>query len=67
MELFLVSLLLISISFIGIAIKIIVKKNGKFSGTCASQSPFLNNNDKPCGICGKIPDGSNCEKSKQVN
>ena len=64
MELFLLSLLLISISFIGIAIKIIVKKNGKFSGTCASQSPFLNNNDKPCGICGKIPDGSNCEESK---
>ncbi|MAU88597.1 MAG: membrane or secreted protein [Bacteroidota bacterium] len=67
MELFLLSLLLISISFIGIAIKIIVKKNGKFSGTCASQSPFLNNSDKPCGICGKIPDGSNCEESKQIN
>ena len=67
MELFLLSLLLISISFIGIAIKIIVKKNGKFSGTCASQSPFLNNNDKPCGICGKIPDGSNCAESKQIN
>ena len=67
MELFLLSLLLISISFIGIAIKIIVKKNGKFSGTCASQSPFLNNSDKPCGICGKIPDGSNCDESKQIN
>ena len=67
MELFPLSLLLISISFIGIAIKIIVKKNGKFSGTCASQSPFLNNSDKPCGICGKIPDGSNCEESKQIN
>lgn len=67
MELFLLSLLLISISFIGIAIKIIVKKNGKFSGTCASQSPFLNNSDKPCGICGKIPDDSNCEESKQIN
>ena len=51
----------------GIAIKIIFKKNGKFSGTCASQSPFLNNNDKPCGICGKIPDGSTCEESKQIN
>ena len=67
MELFFLTLLLISISFIGIAIKIIVKKNGKFSGTCASQSPFLNNNDKPCGICGKIPDGSNCDESKQIN
>ena len=67
MELFFLTLLLISISFIGIAIKIIVKKNGKFNGTCASQSPFLNNNDKPCGICGKIPDGSNCEESKQIN
>ena len=28
--------------FSGIGIKILLKKNGKFSGTCASQSPFLN-------------------------
>ena len=43
MKLFLLSFVLIALSFAGIAIKIILKKNGKFSGTCASQSPFLNN------------------------
>jgi len=55
MEIFLISVLLIGVAFSGIAIKLIFKKNGEFSGTCASQSPFLNKSDEPCGICGKIP------------
>ena len=60
MEIFLISVLLIGVAFSGIAIKLIFKKNGKFSGTCASQSPFLNKSDEPCGICGKIPTSSEC-------
>ena len=60
MEIFLISIILIDIAFSGIAIKLIVKKNGEFSGTCASQSPFLQNSDEPCGICGKIPTSSEC-------
>tara|TARA_B100000900_G_scaffold237679_1_gene201822 strand:+ start:740 stop:940 length:201 start_codon:yes stop_codon:yes gene_type:complete len=64
-KLFLISFILIAISFLGIAIKIIVKKNGKFSGTCASQSPYLNNQNEPCSLCGKIPAEKNCD-SKQV-
>jgi hypothetical protein len=60
MEIFLISVLLIGIAFSGIAIKLILKKNGEFSGTCASQSPFLNKSDEPCGICGKIPTSSEC-------
>jgi hypothetical protein len=39
--------------FIGIGIKIIFKKNGKFAGTCASQNPFLNKQGESCGYCGK--------------
>ena len=46
--------------FLAIGIKILLKKNGEFSGTCASQSPFLNKSDEPCGICGKIPTSSEC-------
>ena len=42
MELFIITFFLISIAFTGLAIKIIFKKNGEFTGTCASQSPFLN-------------------------
>ena len=60
MEIFLISIILIAIAFSAIAIKLIVKKNGEFSGTCASQSPFLQNSDEPCGICGKIPTSSEC-------
>ena len=42
--------------FAGIGIKILFKKNGKFSGTCASQSPFLNKEGEACGICGARPE-----------
>jgi hypothetical protein len=60
MEIFLISIILVAIAFSGIAIKLIFKKNGEFSGTCASQSPFLQNSNEPCGICGKIPSSSEC-------
>ena len=63
MEIFLISVGLIAIAFSGIAIKLIIKKNGEFSGTCASQSPFLNKSDEPCGICGKLPEENECKKS----
>ena len=39
--------------FVAIGIKIILKKDGQFSGTCASQSPFLNKEGEACGYCGK--------------
>ena len=65
MELFLISIILVAIAFSGIAIKLIFKKNGEFSGTCASQSPFLQNSDEPCGICGKIPTSSECANDSE--
>ena len=55
MKLFLLSVLLIGLAFAGIAIKIWTKKGGEFAGTCASQSPFLNKDGEPCGLCGKMP------------
>ena len=56
MKLFLLSVILIGLAFAGIAIKIWAKKDGEFSGTCASQSPFLNKDGEPCGLCGKMPE-----------
>ena len=53
---FLITLLMIAFAFAGVGIKILLKKNGKFSGTCASQSPFLNNEGEACGICGAKPE-----------
>ena len=56
MKLALLSIGLLALAFAGIAIKILVKKNGKFQGTCASNSPFLNKEGEPCGFCGAMPD-----------
>mgnify|MGYP003510962128 FL=1 len=56
MKLILLTIGLLAIAFAGIAIKIWAKKDGKFSGTCASQSPFLNKDGESCGFCGKTPE-----------
>ena len=61
MELFLITFLLLGLAFAGIAIKIWSKKDGEFSGTCASQSPFLNKDNQPCGLCGKMPEEADCK------
>jgi hypothetical protein len=56
MKLFLLSFGLLAIGFAGMAIKIWGKKDGKFAGTCASQSPFLNKDGEPCSFCGASPE-----------
>lgn len=56
MELLLITFVLLALAVAGIAIKIWGKKDGKFAGTCASQSPFLNKDGEACGFCGKTPD-----------
>ena len=53
---FLITIFMLAFVFAGVGIKILIKKNGKFSGTCASQSPFLNNEGESCGICGAKPE-----------
>ena len=49
---FFITIFMLAFVFVGIGVKILLKKNGKFSGTCASQSPFLNKEGEACGICG---------------
>ena len=56
MKLFLITFVLLLVGVAGIAIKLWAKKDGKFAGTCASQSPFLNKEGEACGLCGKSPD-----------
>lgn len=56
MKLLLLTLGLLLLAVAGIALKIWAKKDGKFAGTCASQSPFLNQEGQACGYCGKTPD-----------
>ncbi len=55
MTVFLITTVLIGLGFAGIAIKIWAKKDGEFSGTCASNSPFLNKEGEPCSFCGAMP------------
>jgi hypothetical protein len=65
-KLFLITFGLIALAFAGIAIKILVKKNGEFAGTCASQSPFLNKENEPCGFCGKLPEEQDCKNPEMA-
>lgn len=60
MKLVLLTIGLLAVAVAGIAIKIWAKKDGEFAGTCASQSPFLNQDGEACGMCGKLPDEQDC-------
>ena len=63
MGIFIITFILLLLGVAGIAIKIWAKKDGKFAGTCASQSPFLNKDGEACGFCGKTPDQfENCNE-----
>lgn len=47
--------------FILLSVRILLKKNGEFKGTCASQNPYLNKDGAACGFCGKsVTPGENC-------
>ena len=61
MKLVFITIALLGLGFAGIAIKIWAKKDGAFSGTCASQSPFLNKEREACGMCGKLPAEQDCK------
>lgn len=53
MGILVITLILLVLSVAGIGIKLWAKKDGEFAGTCASQSPHLNADGAPCGMCGK--------------
>lgn len=63
--------ILLGIAFIGLffilmSVRLILIKDGKFKGTCASQSPFLNKEGGTCGYCGKnIEAGEDCGKNEK--
>jgi hypothetical protein len=65
MKLALLTIGLLAFSFAGIAIKILLKKDGEFSGTCASKNPILNVENEPCSMCGAQP-GDKCESETQA-
>ncbi|HIA35423.1 MAG TPA: membrane or secreted protein [Flavobacteriales bacterium] len=63
MKVVLLSIVLLALAFAGIAIKILVKKDGKFAGTCSSNNPMLQKEDGTCGICGASA-GDKCKEEE---
>lgn len=63
--------ILLGIAFLGLffilmSVRLILIKDGKFKGTCASQSPFLNKEGGTCGYCGKnMEAGEACGKEEE--
>ena len=55
MTIVLLSIVLVGIAVAAIAIKLLVKKDGQFSGTCSSNNPLIQNEGGACGICGAKP------------
>jgi hypothetical protein len=55
MKLLLITIVMLGLAVAGIAVKLLFKKDGKFAGTCASQSPFLNAEGEACSLCGAKP------------
>jgi hypothetical protein len=51
-----ITIVLVALSVAGIAIKILVKKNGRFAGTCSSNNAFLQKDGEACSVCGAMPD-----------
>ena len=50
------SVFLLAVAIAGIAIKLLVKKNGRFSGTCSSNNPLLQGEEgEACSVCGAKP------------
>lgn len=61
MKVILLSIILLGLAFAGIAIKILIKKDGKFAGTCSSNNPMLQEEGAVCGVCGAAPE-EQCKK-----
>lgn len=59
----------IAIFFTLMSVRVLLKKDGKFKGTCASQNPFLvKEPGQPCGYCGRKSDEEgNGECSREDN
>lgn len=61
MQVVLLGIGIFALFFVGLSIRILLKKDGEFKGTCASQNPYLNKDGEACGFCGKtVKAGENC-------
>jgi hypothetical protein len=67
------SIVFMLIAFAMFSIRILVKRNAEFRGTCANNNPFMQKEGVACGVCGRKPDEpcgspeSNRSESKQLD
>jgi len=59
-----ITLIFLLLAMAGVGIKILLKKEGKFEGTCASMNPETNPDGEPCSFCGRTPEEykGNCSR-----
>ncbi len=57
------SIVAFGLIFAGIGLRILLKKDGEFRGTCATNNPMLKNQIGECTVCGKKP-GEDCKKEE---
>ena len=62
MKTIILAITFIALFFVLMSVRILFLKNGKFKGTCASQSPFLNPEGQKCSFCGDDP--NKCKTNK---
>jgi len=61
MQVVLLGIGIFALFFVGLSVRILLKKDGEFKGTCASQNPYLNKDGQACGFCGKtLKAGEDC-------
>ena len=64
----LVAIVFIGIFFTLMSVRILLKKDGTFKGTCASQNPYLAKEPgAPCGYCGRTFDEYNKRECDNEN
>lgn len=47
---------IVALFFVGVGIKVLLKKDGKFAGTCSSNNPMLAEKGVACPVCGSLPE-----------
>jgi hypothetical protein len=66
MDVILIAIVLMALAFAGIAIRLLLIKNGEFKGTCSSNNPLLKNELGECTLCGSKP-GEECKSEETRN
>jgi len=63
MSTFLPALIIVGLFFILMSTRILLKKDGEFHGTCATNNPMLKNEIGECTVCGAKPEEA-CKDSE---